>query len=49
MVFGNPAYRILILFYISGGIVVAVAHIYPPVTAQRQALNIGRYAHFSLQ
>ena len=29
--------------------VVVVAHIYPPVTGQRQTLNIGRSAHFLLQ
>ena len=28
---------------------VVVAHIYPPVTGQRQTLNIGRSAHFALQ
>ena len=30
-------------------IAVAVAHIYHSVTGQRQTLNIGRSAHFSLQ
>ena len=28
---------------------VFVVHIYPPVTRQRQTLNIGWFAHFSLQ
>ena len=30
-------------------IVVVVAHIYPPVTGQRQTLTIPRSTHFSLQ
>ena len=30
-------------------VVVVVAHIYPPVTGQRQTLKIGRFAHFLLQ
>ena len=28
--------------------VVVVAHIYPPITGQRQTLTIGQPAHFSL-
>ena len=30
-------------------VIVVVAHIYPPVTRQRQTLNIERSAHFLLQ
>ena len=30
-------------------IVVVITHIYPPFTGERQTLNIGRSAHFSLQ
>ena len=48
----KPKYKIAnhhyLIIYKDRNIVV-VAHIYPPVTGQRQTLNIGRSAHFSLQ
>ena len=47
LVFRKLLINKLIGWFVS--LLVAVAHICPPITGQRQTLNIGRSAYFSLQ